>query len=156
MPSMASARTFFLRLEFSSSLGLLEFVESITHDVGRAVGLDDDGLHWTGLAVRESVINAVRHGNRDDGTKLVAVEYLTDAGPPASVTICVRDEGDGFDLNDVADPLAVENLLSASGRGMLMIRSFMDDVHVGRTARGMEIRMTKRAPAASVPDPDER
>jgi serine/threonine-protein kinase RsbW len=144
---MTSPRPFTLRLQFSSSLGMLELVEAITHDVGRAVGLDDDGLHWTGLAVRESVINAVHHGNRDDGSKFVAVEFSTTLGPPPSVTICVRDEGSGFDPATLADPLAPENLLNASGRGMLMIRSFMDDVHVGPVAGGMEIRMMKRAPA---------
>lgn len=153
---MPCAPPFSLRLEFSSSLGMVELVESITHDIGRAVGLDDDGLHWTGLAVRESVINAVHHGNHDDRSKHVIVEFSTQAGPPPAVVISVRDEGAGFDLSEVADPLAAENLLSTSGRGMLMIRSFMDDVHIGRAPGGMEIRMTKRAPAVAATESGDR
>lgn len=135
---------------------MVELVEAIAHDVGRAVGLDEDSLHWTGLAVRESVINAVHHGNRDDGTKTVVVEFSTEMGPPASITICVRDEGAGFDPDEIADPLAAENLLSASGRGILLIRSFMDDVRIGRHRTGTEIRMTKRLPAVAAKPGDRR
>jgi serine/threonine-protein kinase RsbW len=153
---MPAAESLWLRLEFCSSIGMVDLVETITHDIGRSIGLDDDGLHWTGLAVRESVINAIRHGNRDDRSKKVLVEFSTVAGPRAALTISIRDEGEGFDPSEVADPRAAENLLNAGGRGILMIRSFMDDVHIGRCPGGMEIRMTKRAPAESVGLPGDR
>jgi serine/threonine-protein kinase RsbW len=102
-----------------------------------------------GVAVRESVINAIKHGNRNDTTKHVFVEFHLD---PAGdeLHIRVRDEGPGFDPEEIADPLAPENLLKASGRGIFLIRSFMDDVRLQRAPEGgMEIRMVKRVHAAA-------
>jgi serine/threonine-protein kinase RsbW len=136
-----------VRLEFSSTFEMLDFVQAVSDHLGRRVGLDDDSVHWVGVAVRESVINAIKHGNRGDAAKLVVVEF--DARPAADVPelwISVRDQGEGFDPENLADPLAPENLLKSSGRGIFLIRSFMDDIHLERCAAGgMEIRMVKRA-----------
>jgi serine/threonine-protein kinase RsbW len=100
------------------------------------------------VAVRESVINAIKHGNRNDASKHVHVDFETSANGVPQITIRVRDEGDGFDPNGIADPLAPENLLKASGRGIFLIRNFMDHVLVQRAPEGgMEVRMTKRAQA---------
>ncbi len=102
-------------------------------------------MHWVGVAVRESVINAIKHGNQNDATKHVFVEFETHEMAVPELSIRVRDQGAGFDPEEVADPLAPENLLKSSGRGIFLIRNFMDDVRLQRAPEGgMEIRMVKR------------
>jgi len=139
-----------VRLEFTSAFEMLDFVQVVTDHVGRRVGFDDDALHWVGVAIRESVINAIKHGNQGDSSKRVFVEFTTADSVPPELRVSVRDEGEGFDPSDLADPLAPENLLKGSGRGIFLIRSFMDDVRLERAPEGgMEIRMVKRAAGAS-------
>jgi len=135
-----------IRIEFGSAFDMLDFVQVVSDYVGRLAGLDDDSLHWVSVAVRESVVNAIKHGNQHDLSKRVAVEFTqVPAADPAELVIRVEDEGEGFDPDDIADPLAPENLLKSSGRGIFLIRSFMDDVEVKRRAtKGMEVRMVKR------------
>lgn len=141
----------FLRLEFCSTLDLLDLVQSVTDQAGRLVGLDDDAIHWVSVAVRESVINAVKHGNRDDRSKRVFVEFYPDTTcEPPCLTVSVRDEGEGFDVEEVDDPLSPENMLKSQGRGVFLIRSFMDEVTIQRMPEGgMEVRMLKRAVPSS-------
>ena len=139
-----------VRLEFSSAFEMLDFVQVVSDHMGRDVGLDDDAVHWVGVAIRESVINAIKHGNRNDATKRVFVEFETTTPPdPPGLLIRVRDQGEGFDPESLANPLDPENLLKASGRGIFLIRNFMDDVQLQRAPEGgMEIRMTKRVQPA--------
>ena len=125
---------------------MLDFVQVVSDHVSHSVGLDDDAAHWVSVAIRESVINAIKHGNRNDASKHVFVEFET-ARPldVAELTIRVRDQGEGFDPGMLADPLAPENLLKSSGRGIFLIRNFMDDVQLERAPEGgMEVRMLKR------------
>ena len=143
-----------VRLEFTSAFEMLDFVQVVSEHLGRAVGLDDDARHWVGVAIRESVINAIKHGNRNDSTKHVHVDFETSSHTVPEISIRVRDEGEGFDPELIADPLAPENLLKSSGRGIFLIKSFMDQVSVQRAPEGgMEVRMTKRAPAGDDPTP---
>ncbi len=136
-----------IRLEFTSAFEVMDFVQVVSDQVGRDAGLDDDAVHWMGVAIRESVINAIRHGNQGDSSKRVFVDFDRDA---AELRIRVRDQGDGFDPDTLADPLAPENLLKASGRGIFLIRSFMDDVRLQRANDGgMEVLMIKRVPQAA-------
>ena len=146
---MAGQRS--LRLEFTSAFEMLDLVQVVSDHVGRDVGLDDDGVHWVGVAIRESVINAIKHGNQNDAAKRVFVDFETASrSGAAELNIRVRDQGPGFDPEHIADPLAPENLLKASGRGIFLIRSFMDDVILQRAPEGgMEIRMTKRVQPAA-------
>jgi serine/threonine-protein kinase RsbW len=141
-----------VRLQFTSSFDMLDFVQLVTDHVGGRTGLDDDSMHWVGVAVREAVINAIRHGNRSILGKQVFVEFETTASQDAPrLTIRVRDQGQGFDPELVADPLASENLLKSSGRGILLMRSFMDEVQLRRVPEGgMEVCMTKRVRPAGV------
>jgi serine/threonine-protein kinase RsbW len=137
-----------IRLEFASAFDMLDFVQVVSDHIGRMVGLDEDQLHWVGVAVRESVVNAIKHGNQGDESKRVVVEFTTvPLREPQELVIRVEDEGEGFDPETVADPLAPENILKSSGRGIFLIRSFMDEVELlrGRT-RGMQIRMVKKVP----------
>jgi serine/threonine-protein kinase RsbW len=139
-----------VRLDISSAFDMLDFVEVVGSHVAKLVGFDDDTLHWINIALRESVANAMKHGNKGDESKRVAVEFLAaPAEHPSELTIVVRDQGEGFDPEQVADPLAPENLLKSSGRGIFLIRSFMDEVSLHRApGGGMEVRMVKRRPMA--------
>ena len=134
-----------VRLDFSSTFEMLDFVQVVSDHVGRLAGLDDDAVHWVGVAVRESVINAIKHGNCGDQDKRVHVEFTPlEPETPGGLSVRVRDEGCGFDPHCLPDPLAPENILKASGRGIFLIRSFMDAVQLRRgKERGMQIRMVK-------------
>ena len=143
-----------VRLEFTSAFEMVDFVQVVSDHMARSVGLDEDSMHWVSVSIRESVINAIKHGNRNDATKRVFVDFeiLTSAAVP-ELSIRVRDQGEGFEPEEVADPLAPENLLKSSGRGIFLIRNFMDDVRLQRAPEGgMEIRMVKRAPASNAAD----
>jgi len=98
------------------------------------------------MAVRESVVNAITHGNASDPAKIVFIDYTaTPEFEPNDFIVSVRDQGRGFDPETVKDPLTPENVLSTSGRGIFLIRQFMDDVLMRRAPQGgMELRMTKR------------
>lgn len=134
--------------EETVELKLPSRVESISEatdavvGAARRMGFADDALFGIDMAVREAVTNAVLHGNRGDESVPVEVE-VADAGDEMSVA--VRDRGEGFDPSGVADPTAEENLLKASGRGILFMRNFMDDVRWERhPGGGTVVRMTKK------------
>ena len=144
-----------VRLEFTSRFEMLDFVQVVSDHLARGVGLDEDSLHWVSVAIRECVINAIKHGNRSDTAKHVFVEFETATWADVpELAIRVRDEGEGFDPELVANPLDPENLLKSSGRGIFLIRNFMDDVQLRRAPEGgMEIRMVKRALPADGAEP---
>ncbi len=147
---MTSGNT--VHIDFHSSLGMLDFVQMISEYVARTVGLDDDSVHWVTVAVRESVVNAIKHGNGYDVRKRVHVEFtsLEDKGGPG-IAILVRDEGCGFDPTMIADCLAPENLLKTNGRGIFLMRTFMDEMTFERSeAGGMQVRMVKRVPQSQL------
>jgi serine/threonine-protein kinase RsbW len=104
-------------------------------------GFDDDDQHQIGMAVRECTVNAVVHGNRYNKNKKVHLEIERSG---TGLTVTVGDEGEGFDLTSLPDPLAPENLLRQSGRGLLLIRAFMDEVDLHpRPGGGTEVRLVK-------------
>jgi len=141
-----------VRLQFCSAFDMLDFVQLVSDHLCRRVGFDEDSMHWVGVAVRESVINAIKHGNQHDQSKMVHVDFTSSHDPEdAGLTISVRDEGEGFEPEEVADPLAPENMLKSSGRGIFLIRSFMDDVQLMKgTEGGMEVRMVKKLAKATL------
>jgi serine/threonine-protein kinase RsbW len=144
-----------VRLEFTSTFEMLDFVQVVSDHLARGVGLDEDSMHWVSVAIRESVINAIKHGNRNDAGKRVFVEFetATRADIP-ELAIKIRDQGEGFDPEQVANPLDAENLLKSSGRGIFLIRNFMEDVHLQRAPEGgMEIRMVKRVQPTNGSEP---
>ncbi|HXG88997.1 MAG TPA: ATP-binding protein [Vicinamibacterales bacterium] len=142
-----------VRIEFGSAYDMLDFVQVVSDYIGRMAGLDEDALHWVSVAVRESVVNAIKHGNRSDETKKVVVEFSpVPLDNPEELVIRVEDEGEGFDPDELADPLAPENILKSSGRGIFLIKSFMDDVQLQRGQhRGMQIRMVKKVVRTDAP-----
>ena len=135
-----------IRLNLPSSFELLDLVQLLSDRLSALAGLDEDATHWISVAVRESVINAIKHGNREDRSKSVTVEFVIEPRvKPEQFTVEVIDEGDGFEPDDVANPLDPENVLKSSGRGIFFMRSFMDDVSMRRRpGGGMSVRMSKR------------
>ena len=125
---------------------MLDLVQVVCDHLGQSLKLDEDARHWIGVAVRESVINAIKHGNRYDARKLVFVEFISSPAPaPTSLEVRVRDQGEGFDPKELPDPLAPENLLKSSGRGIFFMRNFMDHLAIRRAPEGgMEVSMVKR------------
>ncbi len=108
----------------------------------REIGLSDEVISAIDLAVRESVANAVKHGNKLDATKNVDVTLIHSG---KSFDIAVRDYGPGFVPTEIPDPTDPANLLNASGRGILFMRSFMDTVEWSEHPQGgMVVSMTKR------------
>jgi len=135
-----------VRLQIPSNFELLDVIQAASDRLAVLAGLDEDAIHWIGVAVRESVINAIKHGNREDYGKIVTVEFTaTPIAEPNELVVRVVDQGEGFEPDLVADPLAPENILKSSGRGIFFMRSFMDDVVLQRGANGgMEVRMVKK------------
>lgn len=118
--------------------------EAVTEAVKFAshVGLSEEMLYAVDMAMRESVANAVKHGNLLDETKPVVIA-LKDSS--AGFEVSVRDFGKGFDIDEIPDPTNPENLLKASGRGILFIRTFMDEVEwTNHDEGGTIIKMLKK------------
>jgi serine/threonine-protein kinase RsbW len=138
-----------VHLEIRSTIEALDLVQAISEHIARRLGFEDDLLHWTTMAVRESVVNAISHGNRSDPAKRVFIDFSVRPEPePVDFIVCVRDEGNGFDPATIKDPLSPENMLRASGRGIFLIRQFMDEVSITPARQGgMEMRMIKHIPA---------
>jgi serine/threonine-protein kinase RsbW len=136
-----SAPTTSVKLVLPSEVKLIDLVHAATEKMAEYAGFDPDEALNVGLALREAVINAIVHGNRQDPTLKVHVT-LTSKGDRFQATI--RDEGNGFDPHREPDPTADENLLNTSGRGLLLMRAFVDEVRFRqRRGRGMEITLTK-------------
>lgn len=105
-------------------------------------GIEPDALFGIDMAVREAVTNAVLHGNRQDEAKIVSLQFKSSA---TTLEITVRDEGQGFNPESVPDPTDPQNLLKTSGRGILFMRTFMDEVEWSHhPAGGTMVRMVKK------------
>jgi serine/threonine-protein kinase RsbW len=129
-----------------STLESVDSAETLVLEAARNAGFDEDDLHKVGIAVRETMVNAVAHGNRYSGRKKVRLSIRTDSD---RLVIEIQDEGSGFERTTVPDPLAEENLLRHSGRGLLMIQAFMDELEILPVQPvGTCVRMTKYLPGA--------
>jgi serine/threonine-protein kinase RsbW len=133
-----------LEITLETQVESVNLAEEMCLRVAEAAGFGEDDCYRIGMSVREGVINAFHYGNEERPEKKI---YLALDLTPEKMIIHVVDEGKGFDLNSVPDPLAEENLLSTSGRGIFLMRAFMDEFEVvpGRTG-GAEIIMSKKLP----------
>ena len=140
-----------VKLQIPSLFDMVDLVQVLSDRMGQMAAFDEDAIHWIGVAVRESVINAIKHGNREDRGKLVVIEFaFTPVEAPTELVVKVTDQGEGFEPDAVADPLAPENMLKSSGRGIFFMRSFMDDVQLSRApGGGMEVCMVKKLGAGA-------
>jgi serine/threonine-protein kinase RsbW len=130
-----------------STLESVDEAEGTVLRMAGGAGLEEDDLHALGMAVREAAVNAVVHGNRYSAKKKVLLKV---SRAPDRLTIVIADEGEGFEVNSIPDPLASENLLRQSGRGLLLIRAFVDEFELRpRDPRGTEVRLVKYLAKAS-------
>jgi serine/threonine-protein kinase RsbW len=120
--------------------------EAVLKEAGE-MGFEEDDLHKIGMSVRECMVNAVVHGNRYNARKKV---HLMIQRTSDRLAVVIQDEGDGFDIGTLPDPLANENLLRHSGRGLLLIQAFMDEFQIRpREPKGTEVKMVKILAKAS-------
>jgi serine/threonine-protein kinase RsbW len=114
--------------------------EAVLHEA-QIMGFDEDDLHKIGISVRECMVNAVVHGNRYHSRKKVR---LSVSRSPERLEIIIADEGEHFDVSSIPDPRAEENLLRQSGRGLLMMQTFMDEFEMRPSKpQGTEVRLVK-------------
>ena len=129
----------------SSTMDSVSEVEAAAEKFAAEAGLDEDERFRTTMAVREAAVNAVLHGNDYDPAKQIAVSFENDG---RDLVIKIRDEGKGLDPATLPDPLAPDNLMRGTGRGIFLIRSFMDEVHFRQLHPGTELTLVKHlAPA---------
>jgi len=131
-----------IEVSIGSALEYLDLVQTITDSITSFMGFGEDSAHWVGMSVRESVTNAIQHGNKLDESKKVDIRFEFS---PDHLDIWVRDQGNGFKQDELPNPLEPENLLKPSGRGIFYIRSFMDVVEfTPLSGGGMEVHMVKK------------
>ena len=127
-------------MTLESELSSVDPVESKAEALARDAGFDEDTASQIAMVVREAVINAILHGNKKDPAKQVHWSYeLSDE----ALKFKIADEGAGLDPDSVPDPLAPENILRSSGRGIFLMKAIMDEVHFHQLNPGTEIEMIK-------------
>lgn len=126
-----------------STLNTVDNAEQTASRIAAAAGFDEDQIMQISMAVREAAVNAVLHGNAYDPQKKVILEFRENG---RDLVITIRDQGKGLDPASIPDPLAPENLLKTSGRGIFLIRSFMDEVEIHPSGTGTEIKLVKHVP----------
>lgn len=128
-------------MTLASTLDSVDSAEETVLREATEVGFDEDDLHRIGMSVRECMVNAVVHGNQYNTRKKV---HLVVMRSQDRIEILIGDEGEHFDKSQVPDPLADENLLRHSGRGLLLMQAFMDEFEVRkRNPLGTEVRLVK-------------
>ena len=127
----------------------ISLAEEICGRVAKSAGFDEDACLKISLSVREGVINAFRYGNEEQRHKKIHLIFEVN---PDKFVIHICDQGIGFDLSQVPDPLAEENLLKVSGRGIFLMRTFMDEFDLRRSSDGgAELVMAKKLPCPHDP-----
>lgn len=134
-----------LNLELASNLDSVDEAEEKVLAIAARCGVGEDELHRVGISVREAMVNAVVHGNKYNRNK--KIQFRVDTSQ-RELTVTIADEGNGFDPDAVPDPNQDQNVLRQSGRGIMLIRAFMDGYEVSkRPGGGTEVRMVKSLPA---------
>jgi serine/threonine-protein kinase RsbW len=137
-----------LRVSYTldSTLETVDNAEQIASRIAAETGFGEDEVMQISMAVREAAVNAVLHGNAYDPDKKVKLDFERNGD---ALIITIRDQGKGLDLAKIPDPLAPENLLKTSGRGIFLIRSFMDLVEILPSQSGTEVKLVKHVHGAS-------
>jgi serine/threonine-protein kinase RsbW len=129
-----------------STLETVDSAEETASRIAAESGFDEDEVARIAMAVREAAVNAVLHGNAYDPGKKVRLDFERTG---RDLVITIRDQGKGLDLSLIPDPLSPENLLKTSGRGIFLIRSFMDEVEIHPSQTGTEIKLIKHVHGTS-------
>ncbi len=131
-----------LRLSIGSNLDQVDLAATVMQSTLEQVAVDSEQTHWLVMSVREAVINAIKHGNREEPGKRVLMAMDLEG---EDLVVRVEDEGRGFDPDSLPDPTAPENLLRPSGRGIFMMRQFADSIEYSfPSERGTVVTMRKR------------
>ncbi|MBN2243414.1 MAG: ATP-binding protein [Acidobacteria bacterium] len=131
-----------VEVSICSALDNLELIQVLTDSLTCFMHFDEDSAHWIGMSVRESVTNAIQHGNKLDVHKKVDVRFEV---LPDRISITVKDQGAGFRVDEIPSPLDSANLLKPSGRGIFYIRTFMDEAEFRCPSEGgTEVYMMKK------------
>jgi serine/threonine-protein kinase RsbW len=129
-----------LNLRLNSTMESVAEVEAAAEKLATEAGLDEDERFHVTMAAREAAVNAVLHGNEYDPAKQIAASFENTG---AALVITIADQGKGLDPETLPDPLAPENLLRGAGRGIFLIRAFMDEVHFRQLHPGTELTLVK-------------
>lgn len=138
-----------MQFSLNSSMESVSEVEAAADKLAAEAGFDEDERFRLAMAVREAAVNAVLHGNDYDPAKKVTASFENNG---KSLVITVADEGKGLNPETIPDPLAPENLMRGTGRGIFLIRSFMDEVHFRQLHPGTELTLVKHLNPAANPD----
>ena len=128
-------------MTLASELPSVQIVEEIAEKFALEAGFDEDTISHIAMVAREAAVNAVLHGNKYDPAKHVTASFET---TQESLTIKIGDQGAGLDPDSIPDPLAPENILRSSGRGVFLMKAFMDEVDFRQLHPGTEITLIKR------------
>ncbi len=135
-----------------STLESVNKAEELSNQLAAQAGFDEDECQKISMAVREAAVNAVLHGNAYDPKKKMTFSYENTGG---QLVIRIADQGKGLDVASVPDPLAPENLLKQSGRGIFLMRAFMDEVRFRTLDPGSEVTLIKKVAAGAPGDTKE-
>ena len=140
---MGEAKSERLQLTLASTTKSVDQIEEAAEKLAFDAGLDEEERYHVSVAAREAAVNAVLHGNKFDAAKQIAASFEITG---AALVITIADQGPGLDPETIPDPLAPENLLRGSGRGIFLMRSFMDEVNFRQLHPGLELTLVKRLP----------
>jgi serine/threonine-protein kinase RsbW len=143
---VSESRTGRLSFSLTSTMESVAKVEAAAEKLAAEAGLDEDERFHVTMAVREAAVNAVLHGNEYDPAKRITVSFENTG---AALVFTIADQGKGLNPETLPDPLAPENLLRGTGRGIFLIRSFMDEVHFRQLHPGTELTLVKRLALAA-------
>lgn len=129
------------KMVIASDLRNVRKVELMAEKIARSLHFSSDDRDSLAIAVTEIVGNAIVHGNKQDRSKNVIIEFEYQDD---EIAITVHDEGEGFNEKKIAHPLEPENLLKESGRGIFIVRALMDQVEFFSSPQGTRVRMVKR------------
>lgn len=138
-----------VHLSLASEYDNIDLVDAVTEACLRFAGFDESLTEHMTLAIREAAANAIKHGNRQQPDKIAEVVFEIDS---ETLTVHIHDQGEGFEVEEVPDPLAPENILKGAGRGIFLMRQLMDDVSF-EFDDGTHVTMRKQRPLGG--DEDE-
>ena len=145
--ALADPTTSRISLTLDSSLQSVDRVEHTAEQCAQHAGFDSDTTAHIAMAVREAAVNAIMHGNAYDRSKPITASFET---TDDDLIIRIADQGPGLDPSTLPDPLAPENILRGSGRGIFLIRNFMDKVDFRQLQPGTELTLIKHRTSAQL------
>ena len=133
-----------VEMTLNSRVDLANLVHAASDEICRIAGLDEDSMLNLGLALREATVNAMKHGNKLQESRPVKVTFHLIG---RRLEVDIMDEGEGFDFERDVDPRLPENLDKTSGRGLFLMRTFVDDIRFARNpGKGTTVSLFKKLP----------